>query len=100
MTTTYRSDIVIDHGVVPIEVKRGKECVYPFRDLSNIGDAMFIPVKDVTETKDNVREKSLRSLCVYWSRPKRWPDGKARRYTVRYIKHATGRYGYQVTRTV
>lgn len=96
---TCHSDIIIEHGITPGVVKRGRDSVYPFRELEEVGDAMFIPMKDITEDKNPVKERSLRSLCVYWSQPNRWKDGKPRRFAVRYIRHKTGRYGYQITRT-
>lgn len=95
--------ILMDKNVVPVPAKRGCVLKYPFRELTDVGDAFFIPLEEVTgkdSNKDRAKESTLRSLCVYWGRPERWEDKKKRKFLVRYIKHRSGSYGYQITRTV
>jgi len=91
--------MLIEHGVSPPPSRRGKGSIYPFRELTDVGDAFFIPAPHVGEKGDIATENTLRSLCCYWGKKQRWADGRKRQFLMRYIKHHTGRYGYQITRT-
>ncbi len=97
-TTISHSEIVIDHGVVPTNGRKGRSGIYPFRALTVISDAMFIPLSNVGEGRSHAKESSLRALACYWGKKERWEDGIQRKYAVRYIKHQSGKYGYQITR--
>ena len=92
------SKILMDKNVVPLPAKRGCVRKYPFRELTDVGDAFFIPLEKMEDVRDRVKETSLRSLCTYWAKPERWEDLKPRKFIVRYIRHRTGAYGNQITR--
>ena len=74
MTITRNThNISIEHGVpIPLN-KRGTPATFPFRKLTKVGDAMFIPEPDR-------KIRSMRSLCSWWGKAKRWEDGKARSF--------------------
>lgn len=70
-STPKTRNIQIEHGVPPPEGKRGAPAIFPFRQLTEVGYAFFVPDPDQ-------KLASMRSLCSWWGRSVRWQDGKAR----------------------